>query len=66
MEQFTVYIKSNTSDKIRSTKIKCEDHYLAHKATLENVNLFREEITSIKDSRKNEVYNLTDGFIFEV
>ena len=65
MEQFTIYIKGNGSDKIRNTKIKCQDHYLAHKTALENINLFKEDIVSIKDSRKIEVYNLTDGFIFE-
>jgi hypothetical protein len=65
MEQFTIYIKNNASDKTRNIKIKCQDHYLAHQKALEDISLFREEITCIKDSRKIEVFNLTDGFIFE-
>lgn len=65
MEQFTVHIKSLISDKVRSTKVTCEDHYLAHKTSLQGINLFKEDIVSIKDSKKTEVYNLTDGFLFD-
>lgn len=65
MEKFTVQIKGVYSDKTRNISVEAEDHILAHKNTCYYYNEIREDIISIKDSKKNEVYNLSKGFIFE-
>lgn len=66
METFTAVVKSvYASDKTRNVKVTAEDHYLAHKYAGEYYNELREEIVSIKDSKKNEVYNPEKGFLFE-
>jgi len=65
MEQFTVHVKNLITNKIKKVEARCMDHYLAHKTVFENINMFKEEIVSIKDSKKNEVFNLDQGFIFE-
>jgi len=65
MEQFSVQVKNIVSNTVRNVKVQCFDHYEAHKRICDKINLFREDIISIKDSRKNEVYNLQDGFLFE-
>jgi hypothetical protein len=66
METFTVVIRNAyATDKTRSLKIKAEDHILAHKLGTQEHSQLREDIISIKDSRKNEVYNIEKGFLFE-
>lgn len=65
MEHFTVHVKNLITNKIRKIALPCADHYLAHKKIFESINMFKEEIVSIKDSKKNEVFNLEQGFIFE-
>lgn len=65
MEQFAVSVKNLLTNKVRTVKITCMDHYEAHKQVCDDINLFREEIICIKDSNKNEVYNPDVGFIFE-
>lgn len=66
METFTVVIRNvYATDKTRSVKIRAEDHYLAHKLGCEESNQLREDIITIKDSRKTEVYNIEKGFLFE-
>ena len=65
MEQFSVVIKNLISNKTRTVKLLCMDHYEAHKSVCDSINLFKEEIVSIKDSGKHEVYNINDGFLFE-
>ena len=65
MEQFSIVIKNLITNKTKTVKLLCMDHYEAHKRVCNNINLFSEEIVSIKDSCKHEVYNLNDGFIFE-
>lgn len=66
METFTVVIRNvYATDKTRSIKVRAEDHYLAHKLGCDESNQLREDIISIKDSRKTEVYNIEKGFLFE-
>jgi len=65
METFTVIVKNSYADKNRNIRVQCEDMWLAHKAATLQTHQLKEEIISIKDSRNQEVYNLTKGFIFE-
>lgn len=66
METFIIVIKNvYATDKSRSIKIKAEDAWLAHRLANDNYNYLREDITSIKDSKGTEVYNIEKGFIFE-
>ena len=66
METFTVVIRNaHSTDRTRSVRIKAEDHILAHKLATQEHSQLKEDIICIKDSRKNEVYNIEKGLLFE-
>jgi hypothetical protein len=66
MEKFAVYIKANSNaEKIRRVNIDAFDHYQAHYNILKKINIQREDIVNIKDSKGTEVFNLDQGFLFD-
>lgn len=66
MEKFAVYIKANSNtEKTRKVSINAFDHYQAHFNIHNKLDIKREDIVTIKDSRGNEVFNLDKGFLFD-
>lgn len=66
MEKFIAFIKANNqTEKIRKVSILSMDHYNAHKNVLSKLDIKKEDIIYIKDSKGNEVFNLDKGFIFD-
>lgn len=66
MEKFAIYIKANSqTEKIRKVSINAFDHYQAHKNVLSKIDIKKEDIVYIKDSKGNEVFNLEQGFLFD-